>query len=95
VAEEEQGGQARSPDLRRAPEVLYAKPRPVCHPDVDGLADAEPARMAAWSGGHLLLHLAAVACRWRTRKEEEPLSGCAVGASRPPHELTRGSAAST
>jgi hypothetical protein len=61
VAEEEQGGQARSPDLRRAPEVLCAKPRPVRHPGVDGLTDAEPARMAAWSGGLLLLHLAAVA----------------------------------
>jgi hypothetical protein len=95
VAEEEQGGQTRSLDLRRAPEVLCAKPRPVRHPGVDGLADAEPARMAAWSGGLLLLHLAAVTCRWRTRKEEEPPSGCAVGAPRPPHDLTRGSAAST
>jgi hypothetical protein len=62
VAEEEQGGQARSPVLCRAPEVLCAKPRPVRHPGVDGLADAEPARMAGWSGGLLLIHLAAIAC---------------------------------
>jgi hypothetical protein len=87
---EEQGGDAKEQGgggrggARRSSQV------PGSAPSTRG-----PLRQAAPSAAPRLLHLAAVACRWRTRKEEEPPLSCAVEAPRLPHELTRGSVAST